>query len=113
MDYLAAFDRVRHRGLLYKLRSIGAGGQFLSIVSQFLSDRRQRERFDGQVSVKVDVVSWVPQGSVLGQLLLYCMQLYLHCSPPISLTLLITILWAMRMILRSMQSFLGRFRVLK
>ena len=33
LDFSAAFDRVSHRGLLYKLRSIGVGGQFLSIVS--------------------------------------------------------------------------------
>ena len=31
LDFSAAFDRVSHRGLLYKLRSIGIGGQFLFI----------------------------------------------------------------------------------
>ena len=32
-------DRVSHCGLLYKLRSTCVGRQFLSIVSEFLSDR--------------------------------------------------------------------------
>ena len=45
------------------------GRQFLSIVSEFLSDRRQLVHLDGKVSASVDVVSGVPQGSVLGPLL--------------------------------------------
>ena len=39
LDFSAEFDRANHRALLYKLRSIGVGGQFLSNVSEFLSDR--------------------------------------------------------------------------
>ena len=42
--------------MLYKLTSIGVGGQFLSPVLQFLSDRMQRMCLDGKVSVLVDVV---------------------------------------------------------
>ena len=57
LNFSAAFDRVSHCSLLYKLRFIGGGGQFLFIVSQFLSDRRQRVRLDGKVSVSVDVAS--------------------------------------------------------
>ena len=65
----AAFDRVSHRGQLCKLRSMGVGGQFLSAVSVFLSDRRQRLLLDEKVGESVDVVTGVPQGSVLGPLL--------------------------------------------
>ena len=36
-------------------------GPFLSIVSEFLSDKRQRVRLDGKVSASVDVVSGVLQ----------------------------------------------------
>ena len=32
LDFSAAFARVSHRGLLYKLRSISVGRQFLSIL---------------------------------------------------------------------------------
>ena len=40
--FSAAIDRVSQRDLLYKLRSLCVGEQFLSIVSKFLSDRRYR-----------------------------------------------------------------------
>ena len=60
-DFSAIFDRVRHRGLLYKPRFIGVGKLFLSIVTQFLNDRRQRVRVDGKVNVSVDFISGVPQ----------------------------------------------------
>ena len=69
LNFSCAFDRIGHHSLLYNLRSIGVGGQFLFIVSKCLSDRRQRERLDGKVSALADVVSRVTQGSVLGQLL--------------------------------------------
>ena len=41
LDFSAAFDRVSHTGLLFKLKSIGVGGSVLFICSEFLSDRRQ------------------------------------------------------------------------
>ena len=56
-------------GLLHKLRYIAVGRQFMSIVSKFQSDRRQRECLDVKVSASVDVVSGVPQSSVLEPLL--------------------------------------------
>jgi hypothetical protein len=40
LDFSAAFDRVSHVGLLYKLRSIGLSGSMLSMVEQFLRGRR-------------------------------------------------------------------------
>ena len=58
--------------MLYKLWSLGEGGQFLVIVSEFLCDRSQRVRLHGKVSASVNVVLGVPQGSVLRPLLLYC-----------------------------------------
>ena len=39
IDFSAAFDRVNHQGILYKLSSVGIGGSVLSILTQFLSDR--------------------------------------------------------------------------
>ena len=38
----AAFNRVSHCGLFFKLKSIGVGGSVLSNCTEFLSDRRQR-----------------------------------------------------------------------
>ena len=38
IDFSAAFDRVNHLGILYKLCSLGIGGSVLSILTQFLSN---------------------------------------------------------------------------
>ena len=69
LNFSATFDRVSRCGQLYQLRSIGAGWQFLSTVTEFLCDRRQRVRLDVKVGASVDVVSRVPQGSILRPLL--------------------------------------------
>ena len=55
--------------LSVQLRSIDVGEQFLSIVSEILSDRRQRVHLDGNVRMSADMVSEVSQGSVLEPLL--------------------------------------------
>ena len=41
IDFSAAFDRVNHQGILYKLSSVGIGGSVLSVLMQFLSNRSQ------------------------------------------------------------------------
>ena len=48
---------------------MGIRGFVLSILTQFLSDRSQHVMVDGCRSKLVNVVSGVPQGSVLGPLL--------------------------------------------
>ena len=40
LDFSAAFDRVSHSALVFKLKSIGVGGSVLSICREFLSNRR-------------------------------------------------------------------------
>ena len=37
IDFSAAFDRVNHQGILFKLCSVGVGGSVLSVLTQFLS----------------------------------------------------------------------------
>ena len=69
LDFRAAFDRVSHSGLLFKLKSIAVGGSVLSICTEFLSDRRLRVAVDGAVSQWIPKISGMPQGSVLGPLL--------------------------------------------
>ena len=48
---------------------MGIGGSVLSILTQFLSNRSQQVMVDGCRSKLVNVVSGVPEGSVLGPLL--------------------------------------------
>ena len=69
IDFSAAFDRVNHQGIVYKVSYEGIGGALLSILTQFLSNRSLHVMVDGCTSKLVNVVSGVPQCSVLGPLL--------------------------------------------
>ena len=69
LDISKAFDKVWHKGLLYKLESIGISGSLLSIMESFLSDRYQRVLLNGQSSEWASIKAGVPQGSILGPLL--------------------------------------------
>ena len=69
IDFSAAFDLVNHLEILYELCSVGIGDSGLSILTQFLSNRSQQVMLDGCRSELVNVVSIVPQCSVLGPLL--------------------------------------------
>ena len=76
--FRAVIDRVNHQGILYKLYSVGTGGSVLSILTQFLSYRSQNIMVDGFRSKLVNVVSGVPQSSVMGPVffLLYTLNLF-------------------------------------
>ena len=69
LDFSKAFDKVPHRRLLRKLDHCGVRGDTLKWLEHFLIGRKQRVVIDGVESDECDVVSGVPQGSVLGPLL--------------------------------------------
>ncbi len=68
-DISKAFDRVWHRGLLYKLQSSGVSGRLLNWFSSYLSQRKQRVVLPGAKSSWNKINAGVPQGSILGPLL--------------------------------------------
>ena len=68
-DISKAFDRVWHRGLLYKLRKYGIKGNLLTWFGSYLSDRKQRVCMNGYYSTWNSINAGVPQGSILGNLL--------------------------------------------
>ena len=65
-DISKAFDRVWHKGLLFKLKSIGISNELLKWFSDYLSNRRQRVCLKGQFSSWRQDTAGVPQGSILG-----------------------------------------------
>ena len=68
LDLSKAFDRVWHEGLLYKLECNGISGNLLSLIRDYLANRKQRVVLNGKSSEWATISAGVPQGSVLGPL---------------------------------------------
>ena len=69
LDISKAFDRVWHKGLLFKLKSIGVSGNILAWFEDYLSDRYQRVCIKNSASSWKKISARVPPGSILGPLL--------------------------------------------
>ena len=70
LDLSAAFDTIDHSILLERLRShLGASPATLAWVRSYLSQRTQQVAIHEALSLKTDLTTGVPQGSVLGPLL--------------------------------------------
>ena len=68
-DISKAFDRVWHKGLIYKLKRAGINGLLLDWLSDYLTNRKQRVVIPGGRSDWQFIRAGVPQGSILGPLL--------------------------------------------
>ena len=69
LDFRKAFDSVPHSRLLMKMKSYGIVGNIYKWIKDFLSNRIQRVRVGDSYSCMANVLSGIPQGSILGPFL--------------------------------------------
>ena len=69
LDFTKAFDTVPHQRLIEKLEHYGVRGNIKAWISSWLTQRHQKVVVNGQQSKSVEVLSGVPQGTVLAPLL--------------------------------------------
>jgi len=68
LDVAQAFDKVWHTGLLYKLKTTLPGPYYL-LLKTYLHSRYFQVKYSSSYSTCHEVLSGVPQGSVIGPLL--------------------------------------------
>ena len=69
LDFQKAFDQVPHQRLLSKLAGIGIGGNIHKWILDFLFERKQKVHVGNSYSRSTNVLSGIPQGSILGPVL--------------------------------------------
>jgi hypothetical protein len=69
LDFSKAFDSVSHAHLVKKLQTFGINGRLLKWFRSYLTNRMQKTMVHRSESNLTEVLSGVPQGSILGPLL--------------------------------------------
>ena len=66
LDISKAFDKVWHKRLISKLKQNGVPSDLLSILFNFLKEKKQKVVLNAQHSKWSNISAGVPQGSILG-----------------------------------------------
>ena len=82
LDFSKAFDRIGYNLLIEKLINLGARRSLIPWIINFLSNRKQRVKFDGATSDWLPVNAGVPQGTKLGPILFLVMVNNLRITSP-------------------------------
>ena len=69
LDISKAFDKVWHDGIIFKLKASGVESELLLLLKNYLGNQEQKVALNDQTSEWRKVMSGIPQGSVLGQIL--------------------------------------------
>jgi len=64
LDYRIAFDTIPHNRLMLKLTNLGLHGDILRWIRNFITGRKIMVGLRDSFSVRADVLSGVPQGSI-------------------------------------------------
>ncbi len=80
LDFSSAFDRVNHKALLSKVRSIGIGGRFQQVHSELLTERRQHVTVECCFRFFSSLIFVTSQGSVLGPILFIIYTFDMWCA---------------------------------
>ena len=80
LDFAKAFDSVPNKLLVHKLKTFGFGSNLLQWIENYLQGRFQSVIIEGKVSSPLPVTSGVPQGSVIGALLLFVLYINDICD---------------------------------
>jgi len=79
-DFEKAFDKVCHKLLIHKLRYYKVNESVVPCIESFLCNRKQRVKINGFYSDWADVLSGIPQGTILGPILFI---IYINDSPDV------------------------------
>ena len=64
------FNKVWHKGFIYNLKQDGISEKLLNLITDFCSNRKQRVVPNGKYFLWTNIEAGVPQGSILGPIVL-------------------------------------------
>lgn len=69
IDFKRAFETINRNTLMDKLLQYGIGGKVMEWIKSYLTNRKQKTKYQNCTSAEMIIAHGVPQGSVLGPLL--------------------------------------------